>query len=665
MKLLFLTHINFFRFNGTKTIQFSTDTEKNVTVIRGENGTGKTTLLNAFYWCFYGDITPPLTEDKILNDLAFHLLPEGGKTEAGIEIRFADKTSEYVAKRVKRYMKKNGSRLFLDDDFSVFKVQPNGNHDSVETKNFFSHIIPKDLRGFFFFDGERIDRLAKIEGQEEIKKAILDILGLTNIESALDHIDHAEREFTKNYKKFTNFDDTQLINQHEDCCERIEKDRAELERKKTARNVAKKNFDIYDGELQRHNSTIIAALANEQADNTDRIKEIKAYITVEERAINDFIASDFKHYLASFVFDKVYNDLDDLRKKGELPSDIKAQFIQDLLNERKCICGRPIDEGSLPEQALKAKMKTAGHMDLDAAYHRLVLYINSGRERSDAFFSSYYDKQQRIANYHKDLDKLVTRNSEIKTELDNSPEDQIALNSRLRQEAHDEMFRLTGEINLLESTIARDAETKERLSKQIENLQVQDEQAKQIKKQRDMAKSLGQLATEFQAYFVDTTRKELAKTIETVFDLMKEKQFRKARLTDNFRLEVYNDSKEDTSILSTGEGQIASLAFIGSLVSYAREKQRDAIISEFSGGDFPIVMDSPFGYLSSGHKSNVAKHIGTLASQVVVIVSDAQWSHEVQENIVTRAGKMYKMRDGNLDRQEVGEHTVVEEINNA
>lgn len=50
---------NFRQFVNEK-IDFSTDPERNVTLIIGENGTGKTTFAQAFFWCFYGetDFTP-------------------------------------------------------------------------------------------------------------------------------------------------------------------------------------------------------------------------------------------------------------------------------------------------------------------------------------------------------------------------------------------------------------------------------------------------------------------------------------------------------------------------------------------------------------------------------------------------------------------------------
>ena len=122
-----------------------------------------------------------------------------------------------------------------------------------------------------------------------------------------------------------------------------------------------------------------------------------------------------------------------------------------------------------------------------------------------------------------------------------------------------------------------------------------------------------------------------------------------------------SENQEQSQVLSTGEGQITSLSFIGSLVEYAREKTKQEFLSDFSGGDYPIVMDSPFGNLDTTHTSNVAQNIGKLASQVIIVVSDKQWNKDVEDNIKHQVGKMYKMYDENDKGDDVLETTTIEE----
>ena len=66
MLLTKITLNDFRQFRGTQTIEFSTDKEKNVTIILGENGSGKTTFAQAFKWCLYGstDFRDPIVLNK-------------------------------------------------------------------------------------------------------------------------------------------------------------------------------------------------------------------------------------------------------------------------------------------------------------------------------------------------------------------------------------------------------------------------------------------------------------------------------------------------------------------------------------------------------------------------------------------------------------------------
>ena len=65
---------NFRQFINEK-IDFSTDPERNVTLIIGENGTGKTTFAQAFFWCLYGETD--FTDKTMLNRvLAEQMTPD-------------------------------------------------------------------------------------------------------------------------------------------------------------------------------------------------------------------------------------------------------------------------------------------------------------------------------------------------------------------------------------------------------------------------------------------------------------------------------------------------------------------------------------------------------------------------------------------------------------
>jgi DNA sulfur modification protein DndD len=117
-----------------------------------------------------------------------------------------------------------------------------------------------------------------------------------------------------------------------------------------------------------------------------------------------------------------------------------------------------------------------------------------------------------------------------------------------------------------------------------------------------------------------------------------------AEITPEFKLKIWQDVGGNRVEVdkSTGERQIASLAFIGSLVKIARDRHESSPDAEyFTGGIYPLVMDSPFGALDKSHRRHVSRVVPTLANQVVVFATDSQWEGPVQKEMSSIAGEQY------------------------
>jgi len=656
--------VNFFRFYGDCTILCNPTIDRNITVVRGENGMGKTTILNAFYFCLYGDVTPPLFLSKMLNELANHELAEGNNTSAKVEISFTHKDNEYTAVRERLYKKTNGVvNQVGEESFNVFHKNPNnGNSRTIyDPDGFFEGIIPNNLRGFFFFDGERIDRLAKIDGRGEIKDAILNILGLTKLEYMKERFEELEKDLARELKKYQADSNQDLNDRYEVKESQKIKKKDELAQVKASIKLASENIERISAFLLTCNSASIQALENERIAVTDLIKRIDDDIKKFNKEIINHATRNFKHSLVSFAFNDVFTYLEGMREKGQLPSDIKEQFIDDLIMKRRCICERELIEGEAPYEAVMRKRANAGRSELDNAYIKITAYITQQKESMKRFFEQYFGIHSEIIGLEKQKDAQEKRLAEIKKDFDASKIEQVKMHENEREQLDEDLKRYYKLEGRLDADIEDITKKMERISQEIQNLEVRGAQGKAVKQWRNNVLQLGQLNTEIHTYFIDTTRINLDERIREVFDSMKEKEYRFARLTDDFVLEITNnlDDGDDKRVLSTGEGQIASLAFIASLVSYAREKTHFNLLSDFGGGDFPIVMDSPFGNLSAGHKQNVAREIGNLASQVIVVVSNEQWSASVEASMQPRINAMYMMSDGVIDDQKMGEHTIV------
>jgi DNA sulfur modification protein DndD len=662
-----LTMNNFYRFYGTQEIVFSIDKNKNVTVIRGENGSGKTTILSAFYWALYGDVVPPLTEDNMLNYNKAAQMTDGEKTKVSVEVQFEDKGLVYRVERRQRFIKRNDSIHRLGEtEHTVYYTNEIGNIKTLEFPDtFFQSIIPKRLRGFFFFDGERINRLAQIDGRDEIKEAILNILGLTNLENIDRHLNKIQEEYVREVRRYTKkIDEIEASETYTALNEEKEKYEEELERCKRKRELIKQNIDQINAFLQTHNSEIIKNLQREREQLEADVKRGKKQINDITKSLQNHISSEFKNYLANRIFKNTKELLEEKRKKGQLPSDIKEQFIEDLLEQKRCICGRSLLEGT-PEYHIVSEMrKVAGRMELDDAYIRLTAYMKRCEENEGVFFqqlSKYIADRDEIENSNESKEKKI---KEISKQIKASDEEKIRQQEELRIKFQHERDDIIKRISVLENKLEEIDKQLDKARKKINEAKFSNVQAERIQKYNKTVQQLGRLNSDIRQHFINSTRINLDAKIKEVFSKITRKEFRVPVLNENFELKIISSLKDtgEAEVLSTGEGQITSLAFIGSLVSYSREKAKSDLISDFAGGDFPIVMDSPFGNLDTIHTAHVAQGIGELASQVIVIVSDKQWSQEVEENISPRVGKMYIMLDGELDDDNRDEYTVIEEV---
>ena len=74
MKMLIksIEYKNFRQFENSR-IEFSTDPTKNTTIILAGNTNGKSTIVESFRWCFYGELNLPKPKE-VANRTAFNKL---------------------------------------------------------------------------------------------------------------------------------------------------------------------------------------------------------------------------------------------------------------------------------------------------------------------------------------------------------------------------------------------------------------------------------------------------------------------------------------------------------------------------------------------------------------------------------------------------------------
>lgn len=112
-------------------IEFSTDSEKNITLICGGNTSGKTTIVNAMKWCLFGNDNIP--ETNLLNKDSKNNMEIGDKNNVEVQIVLLLNQKEYLIKRIQTYEKINDKEVkIVNSEFCVTPQNPSTEYLNLE-----------------------------------------------------------------------------------------------------------------------------------------------------------------------------------------------------------------------------------------------------------------------------------------------------------------------------------------------------------------------------------------------------------------------------------------------------------------------------------------------------------------------------------------------------
>lgn len=641
---------NFRQFHGIQTISFATGDDQNVTVVYGANGSGKTALLNAFTWCLYRQTTEGFEHPtELVNHRAWAEASEGSSVNARVVVEFEHENAVYTVERITVDRKGPDGRRdrIRDAEVSLAFIDEGGKHHSPRDnpEGALSQILPERLHRFFFFDGERIESLVKPAAYAEIEDAIKTVLGLEVIERSIRHLTEARRILEDDLSEVGSEEDRRLTGE-------VNMARDELEELKETRRTTVANRAARDKDLEQVDARL--AGLEEASELQEKREELEQSLAENDQRIRDaresLGRSINEHGYFAFVGDlaqRTTERFDTRREKGEIPSDIKLQFVVDLLERGECICGTDLVEGSEAFAKVEAWKAKAGRSDVEAAWTRLpaqAIWFTTGREE---LFKSLHQTNRDLANYRETSRRLNEKLSEISESLSQVDSDEIrGLERRrdeLKQAIEEDISRL--------ALIGRDMEHAERLihekEAELEAARAQNEQAELAKRRVRAAREARELFEEILKLRTEEVRSQLDDRLKQLYAEISFKPY-VPELRSNFQLDLtYGAVPEQLVAKSTGENQILSLAFVGALAERARERNLEAKRSggdgmlSFQGGIYPIVMDSPFGSLDESYQKQVARAIPALAPQVVIFVSKSQGLNAVRDELAPRVGKEY------------------------
>jgi len=632
MKFERITLENFRQYFGRQRLEFARDKQRRVTVVHGINGTGKTSLFLAINWCLYGSEYVNNVGELISKE-AISRVNTSDYVDMAVELSFLHDDGRYIMRRMRRGMKMidGGVQPISSDEFTMIRVHGDGQSEPIKNPiGTINAILPANVRTYFLFDGEKIDDFAKPESAKQVKEAIYLVFKLETLERASRHLEAAASEYRRELKNTSSGELRTLI-------EKDEKSRAELANKEKRKGEVLVEIDsvrrkIADIEQQLRDIQNVRTL-QQQRDRIER--DLKLRRTELDDIVNQVrdLAVGAYFTLPTSVINKALAILDAKREKGEIPSNIRRQFIEDLITRMVCICGRPFEEDSIEHRRLLSLIETTlpdslGDDVLEISAALRMFESQSIRRRTD--ITQLMRRRAELVDLIKDL---AAEADDVGRQLKDSPLEEVSNLEKQRQNFIADIDSYNMEIGGLNRSIEELNKTIAQLDKDIIRARKNEQKEKLLSTKLYLAQEAADaIKKEYQTYADEMRARIEAKTKEIFKKLIwKDSYFQDVRLDQDFNLEVIDQyGRPARPELSAGERQVLSLSFITAM-------------SRISEEEAPLVMDTPFGRLSSQHRANITEQLPNLADQLVLLVTDEELRDQERANLSPYIGREYRL----------------------
>ncbi|MCC5660094.1 AAA family ATPase [Nostoc sp. XA010] len=645
MKLTSIKLCNFRSFYGTTPEMLLAGGDvQNTTIIHGNNGSGKTSLLNAFTWVLYDKFSAAFASiEQLVNKRAIAEAQKGQAVECWVEIGWEHEGKRYRVKRACRGYKNEGDFDAGKTQLTMWVGADDGkwNIPTQQPDDIINQILPATLHQYFFFDGERIEEIVRSDKKAEIAEATKIFLGVEVINRSIRHLGDAKKTLENELKAIGDSETKQLLRQQE----KLERERERITKRQTEIKEELEYQQTFKKETSNRLRELSAAkelqerwqdLELQKTANQEEYKKTK-------EALKKVISARGYTVLLSETTSQFRGIINDLKQRGELTSGISREFVNDLLNSQRCICGAELHQGNHSHTHVSTWLNKAGSSAVEETAIRMIAQVDEIDKQAIGFWEEVDREQARINQLRQSI-------SQIEGDLDNIQE-------RLRKDANEEISSLQKRLDEIESKIdelnreqganqqqiAQLTTEIEGLNKQIAKQKLNEDKQTLAQRRINATQDAIERLTEVRNRQEQQFRLQLEKRVQEIFMEISVTPYI-PKISEKYELTLVENTTgiEAPVAASTGENQILSLSFIASIIDKVREwseKRKMMMIPDSS--TFPIVMDSPFGSLDENSRRHIAKTIPQLANQLIVLVTKTQWRGEVEAEMTERIGREY------------------------
>ena len=613
-------------YRGRQHMDLSTREGRPVILIGGLNGCGKTTLLDAMQLALYGNRAQlsnranQAYEDYLASMVSRGIpLTEGASVSVSFSVQANGEQTDY---RVTRSWSAAGKRVKENLDVTL-----NGQWDKTLSTTWADHVedlLPLEIAGLFFFDGEKIESLADPDrAASVIQTAIHSLLGASTIEQLRTDLAALQK------RQVPESGDTALDQELAHLLEQHGQATAELDSTRDRRDEAKKARDAALIDMQRAEQEFAADGGNVYERQT-QLESEKASLQAQLSSVQSQIRSLAEGMLPLALVADPLKDV--TREASESLAAMEVERFVSLLEERDSWLTNqlPPDVAPVVQELLAAERR--GRIPNPKSSDVLILSPNQAQDLEFAR-TSIPDQLKSAKSLLKQAEEIQESLAQTEGLLGRIPDDtRVTDRMATRDAARTRFARLDGQMQILDEDIARNARNLEALEVRIAKVEAQriqvgvdSEDKRRIVEHAERVRNT--LAT-LRARLIERNigRIEVA-TLDSFQRLM-----RKSGLVADLRI----DPRDYTLQLTTTSGEPLSPSRLS-----AGERQLLAVallwgLARVAGNQLPTVIDTPLGRLDSVHRQNLVERYFPKASDQVLLLSTDE---EIDEGLLPQLSK--------------------------
>lgn len=635
---------NFRQYIGNQEIEFSTDPEKNVTVLIGANTSGKTTFVRAFEWILYNKNE---FDDKVLlNKNVADSMQLGDTQSVTGTLVLEHNGKEYEVTRTQIYTCTGNVIRPSVSNATIMYLQPDGQTKTQIGSNFDSNIeriLPRALSSYFFFGGER---LGSISSREDIESSVKGLMGLDVLYNAMTHL----RTVINKLKKSMDFSGDQTAVNIQMKLDGSIRQKQEFENEL---GTIIEQLEYYQGEkekyaalLRANEATAAAQRRREQLDSV--IQNLNIRIDKDKKELVSVFSRNSFAFFSLPLLKKAVIMLNNASDDTESVPEMTAASIDYILNRKVCICGTCISEGSVAERNLleeKAKQPPESIGSLVRRYREQAMdYISS----SENYYESIESKFLTLRNDQRELGFRIDERASLDASLKDAKDVSI-----LEQQYQNAEKRVKEYERYKSSIIEKIGSCKKDIAnyeKALESYSKANQKNAKISTNIDYAQAVFDWVSDAYKAREETVRSKLEEKVNFNFALMYHGN-RTITIDEKYRVKYIDVTTEE----SDGLKAVKSFAFVSGLVDLAKEALSSEKSKEADIGPqyYPLVMDAPFSNVDETHIRNISKILPASAEQVIIAVMKKDWepAAEIMNPVV---GKSYRIeKDLDADGNEI------------